>query len=359
MILARLMELPSVSPVQVITTQSPSLINRLVHRAANDPRTANSTREQTIVEAWGQGFNVGALFLLILLVLCNYRRHVLLHKLILLELVLAIWHGIFIFFQDPVYGWVLSSTATALYVSYMIHDLVSWFKIRPFLSPWGNKLFIFSLLLVQPYWILETWANFQYFNVLGSRLFERSRYLEALMRDPWWLFTAIKLVWAIKNTYNYSLISLVHTSPRFGVMLFCVFLSIVFLLVDAAVTIHGSSDSGINPFWRLALVFKCASDVIFLDDFKSVLDHISMASSSRSRNFSYQPHTTMDQEQNSSDQPSSVFFRNIRDSISVPPRAKSKYEAEEQSDTSRRGWADLSHFSERAPDDIERNEMTR
>jgi hypothetical protein len=63
------------------------------------------TREQTIVEAWGQGFNVGALVFILLTVLCNYRRNVLLHKLILLELILALGHGFFIFFRDPAYGW--------------------------------------------------------------------------------------------------------------------------------------------------------------------------------------------------------------------------------------------------------------
>lgn len=42
----------------------------------------------SVVEAWGQGFNVGALILLILIVLCNYRRRVTLHKLILLEVCL-------------------------------------------------------------------------------------------------------------------------------------------------------------------------------------------------------------------------------------------------------------------------------
>ena len=52
-------------------------------------------------------------------------------------------------------------------------------------------------------------------------------------------------------------------------------LSIAFLLTDVAVSAaHVSTSSGINPYWRFALVFKCASDTIFLDDFKSVLDHI-------------------------------------------------------------------------------------
>jgi hypothetical protein len=53
------------------------------------------------------------------------------------------------------------------------------------------------------------------------------------------------------------------------------FLSIAFLLTDAAVSAaRVTSSSGINPYWRFALVFKCASDTIFLDDFKSVLDDI-------------------------------------------------------------------------------------
>lgn len=47
--------------------------------------TSNNSREQIIVEAWGQGLNVGALVFIILVVLCNYRKHVLLHKLILVE----------------------------------------------------------------------------------------------------------------------------------------------------------------------------------------------------------------------------------------------------------------------------------
>lgn len=53
------------------------------------------------------------------------------------------------------------------------------------------------------------------------------------------------------------------------------FFSIVFLLTDAVVSAaRVTASSGINPYWRFALVFKCASDTIFLDDFKSVLDDI-------------------------------------------------------------------------------------
>ncbi|CAM1501294.1 Fc.00g104560.m01.CDS01 [Cosmosporella sp. VM-42] len=247
-------------------------------RQQDDPTAENNSLEQVIVEAWGQGLNVGAIAMLILIVLCNYRRHVLLHKLILLELVLAIGHGTFIFFPDPTYGWVLSSTATPLYISYTVHNVIAWLKIKPFLPGWGARFFIGTIVLVQPYWILEAWANFQYFNMLGSLVFEKTRFLEPLMsyryRDPWWVFTTVKLVLIINKNYNFTLINLFKTSPRFGVMLGCLFLSIVFLIADVAFIARATTQSGINPFWRLALVFKCASDVIFLDDFKVVLDRI-------------------------------------------------------------------------------------
>jgi len=37
------------------------------------------------LEAWAQGYNVGSLIILILIVFCNYRSGIWLHKLILLE----------------------------------------------------------------------------------------------------------------------------------------------------------------------------------------------------------------------------------------------------------------------------------
>lgn len=51
-----------------------------LHRRASDVPPLS-----VIVEAWAQGLNVGALVFISLIVLCNYRRHITLHKLILLE----------------------------------------------------------------------------------------------------------------------------------------------------------------------------------------------------------------------------------------------------------------------------------
>lgn len=54
-------------------------------RAAGDPLAENLTRSQVIGESWAQGFNIGSVVILLLFVLCNYRKGVVLHKLILLE----------------------------------------------------------------------------------------------------------------------------------------------------------------------------------------------------------------------------------------------------------------------------------
>ena len=61
----------------------------LYARAATDaPDKATVTLTEGIVEAWAEGFNFGAIIILILLLFCNMKRHVLLHKLILLEVTL-------------------------------------------------------------------------------------------------------------------------------------------------------------------------------------------------------------------------------------------------------------------------------
>jgi hypothetical protein len=177
--------------------------------------------------------------------------------------------------KDPAYGWYLSATAALLFISYLLHNVVSWLKIRPFLPLWGSRLFIISLVCVQPFWVAEAWSNFSYFNQLGSDVNVRTRPWEALLRDPWWIFTTWKLIDSIKKTYGFKLWALMRINTRFGIMMLCMVASIAFLLTDVVVSAAKlTASSGINPYWRFALVFKCASDTIFLDDFKSVLDDI-------------------------------------------------------------------------------------
>jgi hypothetical protein len=53
--------------------------------AAAEQATRPSTPGQITLEAWSQGFMVGALVIMIGITLANMRRGVLLHKLILIE----------------------------------------------------------------------------------------------------------------------------------------------------------------------------------------------------------------------------------------------------------------------------------
>ena len=54
-------------------------------------------------------------------------------------------------------------------------------------------------------------------------------------------------------------------------------LSLVFIVLDI-ISVTGrltySLAEGLNPFWKLAFVFKCLCDSIILDDFKTALDRL-------------------------------------------------------------------------------------
>lgn len=93
-------------------------------------------------------------------------------------------------------------------------------------------------------------------------------------RDPWWLFTTVNLIWNIKCHYGFSLLELIWASPRFGVLLLSMCLSIAFIILDVLSVTPVLDMGGINPFWKFAFVFKCLTDTIFLDDFKTVLDRL-------------------------------------------------------------------------------------
>ncbi|GAM41978.1 hypothetical protein TCE0_043f15543 [Talaromyces pinophilus] len=109
------------------------------------------------------------------------------------------------------------------------------------------------MVLVQPYWAVEIYANFAYFNSINATFYEKTRPLEALFRDPWWIFTTFNLFWVIKTHYNFGVVELVRESSRFGLMMASMGLSIAFLILDIlSVTgaLRVTSTMGINPFWK-------------------------------------------------------------------------------------------------------------
>ncbi|CAK3836217.1 hypothetical protein DOTSEDRAFT_72605 [Lecanosticta acicola] len=229
------------------------------------------------IEAWAEGYMVGSLIIMACLAVANMRRKVLLHKLIVMELLFGTLHGTFIFTNPPVYNWYLSTTAVFLNISWSLHNVIAWMKNKPFLGNKASLIYIATVILVQPYWVVEIVANFLYFSNRND-LFVHTRPYEALFRDPWWIFTACNLFWNIKQKYEFGYWELVRVSPRFGVLLSAMIVSIIFILIDLLSVTHvidsGALPDGLNPFWKLAFVFKCLTDTIVLDDFKTALDRL-------------------------------------------------------------------------------------
>lgn len=124
---------------------------------------------------------LGCLLVMAAVTFVNMKKHILLHKLILVELILAMPNGTFIFPKDPIYGWYQSVTAIGLNVSWSLHNVIAWLKNRPFMSRKVSLFYIGTVILAQPYWVLEIYANFAYFNNY-NKIFLTTRPLEPIFR---------------------------------------------------------------------------------------------------------------------------------------------------------------------------------
>jgi len=187
-----------------------------------------------------------------------------------------------------VHAWWLSVAAIFLNASWSLHNIIAWMKIKPFFSKQLSYVFIGTVILAQPYWVLEIYANFAYFHGV-NQLFLDTRPYEALCRDPWWIFTTVYLFWVIKSQYELSIKEIIRISPRFGIMLLSMVLSIIFIILDilcVTKAIRLPGPTGINPFWKFAFVFKCLTDSVVLDDFKVALDRLRAFRISRLGSFS-------------------------------------------------------------------------
>lgn len=61
-------------------------------------------------------------------------------------------------------------------------------------------------------------------------------------------------MYSIKVGYDVTSVELVRISPRFGILLLCIIISIAFMSVDVAVTVsHLFEIEGVNPFWKVRL----------------------------------------------------------------------------------------------------------
>lgn len=69
-----------------------------------------------------------------------------------------------------------------------------------------------------------------------------------------------------------------RVSPRFALLLATMVIGVLFIIIDVLSVTHVIKGSGlpdgINPFWKMAFAFKCFTDTIILDDFKTALDRL-------------------------------------------------------------------------------------
>lgn len=69
------------------------------------------------------------------------------------------------------------------------------------------------------------------------------------------MFTTVSLFYTIKREYNFGIIELVTVSPRFGIMLASMCLSIAFIVVDTCSVLRvfnaSSLPTGVEPFWKV------------------------------------------------------------------------------------------------------------
>jgi hypothetical protein len=146
------------------------------------------------------------------------------------------------------YGWYLSTTAALLYCSWVIHNVVAWMKIRPFFTDprgmfkphtgtWVRYIYLSTLACTVPPIILQIFDNFRFFNNI-SDFYTAVRPYEPLMRDPWWVFTCLTLFHIIRKCYGTGVLELIGRSPRFGILLISIVLSMTFTALDIAASIR-------------------------------------------------------------------------------------------------------------------------
>lgn len=124
-------------------------------------------------------------------------------------------------------------------------------------------------------------------------------------------------------------------SPRFGVMLVAMILSIIFTILDVLFVtdaVQSALPVGINPFWKLAFVFKLLTDTVILDDFKTALDKLCAFNLSRAE-----------------EHPGSSWGTTNRNTVSEratalqqpPPSLIKSANSESKSDTSGDAWIEV------------------
>lgn len=125
-------------------------------------------------------------------------------------------------------------------------------KVKPFLSRWGSRFYIGTVILAMPYWVASMYLNFAYFNNLGTDVFRRTRPWETLFREPWWVFTTLYLVYVIKRCYGFGVWELVRSNARFFILLASMVISIALMIVDVVDISFSPYWGGVNLYWQVS-----------------------------------------------------------------------------------------------------------
>jgi hypothetical protein len=75
-------------------------------------------------------------------------------------------------------------------------------KTKPFMGRKTSIVYIVTVIMVQPYWVLEIYANFMYFN-FSNDLFLKTRIFEALFRYVAHLAPLLPHIILAHNPYSY------------------------------------------------------------------------------------------------------------------------------------------------------------
>jgi hypothetical protein len=107
---------------------------------------------------------------------------------------------------------------------------------------------------------------------------------------------------------------IIRISPRFAVLLAAMLLSLIFIVLDVlsvTAVLKNSLPVGINPFWKLSFVFKCLTDTVVLDDFKTALDRLRAFKQSKLGSFAIDPHDARSRKHE-------MHLRNANDWVEPP-----------------------------------------
>lgn len=225
------------------------------------------------IDGWSLGLLFGSSFIMILLVLGNMKL-IILHILILTELILTIPISITTLWDGCTTKVSFIISLNFLWIGYIIHNIVVFLKLKAFFRPQIQKIFISIVIICNIFWIIHCIFLWLYFENINN-IWIYTRAIEFIFKDILWIYCVSFIFIIIKTKYKMKFRVLI-TFSKINILLISMLLSVLAIIVDIIYYVfHINSGKGYrNPFWEIAFITKLFCDVIFLDNFKIVLNKI-------------------------------------------------------------------------------------